>query len=442
MPYFAPTLRQGRYFGLVGAYIAVTLVLGCSGSDSSDGESNASATGGGTGTTNPNVGGVLASGGTLAAGGSSVTALGGQAVGGYLTSDGTGASDVGGRGSNTSVPGVGGRGSDPSATGGLPEGGRGGTGTIRAIGGRESNGGAPHTGGFVSVGGSAGTGGSALGGSKPTGGAPSVAGSRATGGATNSGSTLPKGGSTAGGGTKSSTGTCYTAPAEEIGTQARTGTISGYGTVSFWAKTPHDIVRLHTTMVVPPKPPASGTLFLWPGIQPFGANFDPIDNGVLQPVLTWGPTCAPTTKPRSYSTWWISGQYVNTNGSEPGYTGCASGPALSVEVCDTLDIDIALSGTVWRQTVIDERTDQTVTYDIDLQNQSQNLAYFVIEEYSSTPVSEVIFTDTTLTFNSPDAADCKVYMRGQTDFVSTPTASSDGLSCTIPQIILRANGIQ
>lgn len=235
---------------------------------------------------------------------------------------------------------------------------------------------------------------------------------------------------------------CYLAPETEIGSQARADEITGYGTVALWARTPHQIVRLQTTMVVPPKPPPSGTLFLWPGLQPFGANFEPIDNGVLQPVLTWGPACAPVAQPRVYSTWWISGQYVNTNGSVPGYTDCNSGPAMSVNVCDRLEMEITLSGTVWRQLVTNTQTNQSVIYDIDMQNQAQNLAYFDIEEYSSTPVSEVIFTDTTLTFDSPDAADCRIYMRGQTDFVSTPTASSDGLECSIAQMILRAQGIQ
>jgi hypothetical protein len=75
-------------------------------------------------------------------------------------------------------------------------------------------------------------------------------------------------------------------------------------------------------------------------------------------------------------------------------------------------------------------------------NQAQNLAYFVIEEYSSAPVSEVIFTDTTITFASPDSGDCKLAMRGQTDYVSVPVPSSDGRSCAIQEIILRAQGIQ
>ena len=194
-------------------------------------------------------------------------------------------------------------------------------------------------------------------------------------------------------------------------------------------------------MLVPPTPPASGTLFLWPGLQPNGANFQPIDNGVLQPVLTWGPACAPGKQPRAYSTWWISGQYVNTNGKQPGYTDCHGGPIMSVDVGDVLIIDMALDGTIWTQTVTDAETGESVVYSIDMMNQSQNLAYFVIEEYSSTPVSDVVFSDIVITFGAPDAADCKLAMRGQNDFVTVPVPSSDGRSCAIQQITLRAQGV-
>src|SRR6185437_548303 len=158
-----------------------------------------------------------------------------------------------------------------------------------------------------------------------------------------------------------------------LGPEAPGGRISGYGTVLFWANANNQIVRLQTTMVVPPEPPATGTLFLWPGLQPDGANYDPIDNGVLQPVLTWGSSCAPGKQPRAYSTWWISGQYVNTNGSDPGYTGCAGGPIMSVAVGDTLDLDFSLAGTIWTQTVTDAQTGQSVSYSIDMMNQAQNL---------------------------------------------------------------------
>ena len=288
-----------------------------------------------------------------------------------------------------------------------------------------------------------------MGGAKGMGGATASGGTRATGGAdglAGRGGSTGAGGSSATGGAKGTGGStstgCYTAPATPVGTQAPGGQVSGYGSVLIAANPNNQIVRLHTKMVVPPEPAPSGTLFLWPGLDPDGANFKPIDNGVLQPVLTWGSSCAPGTQPRAYSTWWISAQYVNTFGNVSGYTGCSGGSVMSVNVCDTLDMDIQLSGTVWNQTVTDVETNRTVTYSIDMKNQAQNLAYFVIEEYSSAPVSEVIFTDTTITFASADPADCKLNTRGQSDYVSTPVASSDGLTCSISQIILRAQGIQ
>ena len=56
--------------------------------------------------------------------------------------------------------------------------------------------------------------------------------------------------------------------------------------------------------------PAAGVrhALLWPGLQPDGpgANDQPLDNGVLQPVLTWGPTCAPNAPDGDpYGSWWI-----------------------------------------------------------------------------------------------------------------------------------------
>ncbi len=72
----------------------------------------------------------------------------------------------------------------------------------------------------------------------------------------------------------------------------------------------------------------------------------------------------------------------------------------------------------------DVQSGQSVTYAIDMMNQSQNLAYFVIEEYSSAPESDVIFTDITLTYGAPDAADCKVAMRGRNDYISVPAPSA------------------
>ena len=363
--------------------------------------------------------------------------------GGHVGSAGSGGS-VGSGGST-------GSGGSPGSGGSVGSGG-----TNAATGG--ANGTAGHdgaSGGVTASGGSVGAGTGGAAGHTGTGGSSGASGSggqagghAATGGASGATAGHPgsggAGGTAAGsgghGGRSASGGSSGSGGAGGMGPEAP-GRVTGYGTVLISANAKNQMIRLQTTMVVPPEPPASGTLFLWPGLQPDGANFEPIDNGVLQPVLTWGPSCAPGKQPRSYSTWWISGQYVNTNGSDTSYMGCKGGTIMSVAVGDTLDMDIALSGTVWTQTVTDEQTGQSVTYDIDLMNQAQNLAYFVIEEYSSAPVSDVVFTNTTITFDSPDAGDCKLTMRGQNDYVSVPVASSDGRSCFIEDIILRAQGV-
>ena len=329
-----------------------------------------------------------------------------------------------GTGGTSSAGGVTGSG---GATGSAGSGGKGGSATAGSSGGAQAGGNAGHLGGGAGAGGQ--TSGQA-GASGTAGTAGGHAGSGGAGGKAGAAGHVGSGGQSGAGGMGG------------LGPAAPGGRISGYGTVLIWANANNQIVRLQTTMVVPPEPPASGTLFLWPGLQPDGANYDPINNGVLQPVLTWGPSCAPGKQPRAYSTWWISGQYVNTNGSDPGYTGCQGGPIMSVAVGDTLKMYFSLAGTIWTQTVTDVQTGQSVSYSIDMMKQAQNLAYFVIEEYSSAPVSEVIFTDTTITFGSPDSGDCKLAMRGQTDYVSVPVPSSDGRSCTIREIILRAQGIQ
>jgi len=370
------------------AIAALLTVAACgSGDQTSSGSGGSTTTGGNMGSGGVGSGGAVGSGGSTSATGGTVGSGGRQGATGGTAAPGTG---------GASSPG----------TGGTAGQGSGSTGAAAGGGGRGAS---P---------GSAGAGASHSGGAGGDG--------RASGGA--------------GGAGRGGSGVSGAAGAGGLGPEAP-GRVTGYGTVLISANAKNQIVRLQTTLLVPPQPPASGTLFLWPGLQPDGANFEPIDNGVLQPVLTWGPSCAPGKAPRSYSTWWISGQYVNTNGHETGYTGCLGGPIMSVAVGDSLDIDIALAGTTWTQTVTDLQSGQSVSYALDLMNQAQNLAYFVIEEYSSAPVSDVVFTNTTITFGAPDAADCRLTMRGQNDFVSVPVASSDGRSCVIPQIILRAQGV-
>jgi hypothetical protein len=289
-------------------------------------------------------------------------------------------------------------------------------------------------------GGSAGMGGSAgvTGASGGSGGnlAGANGGSSARGGA--GGSSGGLGGSSAGTGGAGTGGSGGSTPNNDyLKTKTR-----NYGFVQLAASSKNQVTSLTTTLTVPVKPLANtGTLFLWPGIQPGGANFDPIDNGVLQPVLTWGPTCAPNAPRNAYTSWWISAQYVNTFGSDPGYTGCLGGDGMSVAVGDELVLVMTLNGTVWSQTVTDSVSMQSVSFDLDMLGQAQNYAEFSIEIYTENPASDVVFTDTTVTFADAEAAACQPTVRGINDFFTNPQASADGKQCTIDRIVLRAQGV-
>jgi hypothetical protein len=221
------------------------------------------------------------------------------------------------------------------------------------------------------------------------------------------------------------------------------GNVSGAGTVEFQASTTTQIVELKTTLTVPTKPASSGTLFLWPGLQPLpnGQNYNPIGEGVLQPVLTWGRSCAPNS-PTNPTGWWISAQYVNTYGYNQGHTGCLGGQSIDVQIGDQLDITMSLKGTVWSQLVLDRQSGQMATYDIDMAGQDQNWAIFRIEEpTSTTPSSDVVFTSTTMTFAAADPMACQPTVRGLNDYVAPTQTSMDGTRCCVSRIILRAQGV-
>ncbi|HXX67816.1 MAG TPA: hypothetical protein VEK07_11570 [Polyangiaceae bacterium] len=225
--------------------------------------------------------------------------------------------------------------------------------------------------------------------------------------------------------------------------------VNSFGFVRLVTSNDNQIVGFDTTLTVPTEPPPMGTLFLWPGLQPNpgGANFATLNNGVLQPVLTWGPTCAPNSPGTDpFASWWISAQYVNTfitdaSANFAAYTGCHGGPGMDVAVGDNLDITMALSGMNWVQTVTDARSGTSVSYTIDMLGQAQNLAEFVIEPHGQEPVSDVIFTSTTITFASSQPSACQPQVRGTNDYFSAPQASSDGLHCCIAKVILRAEGV-
>jgi hypothetical protein len=203
------------------------------------------------------------------------------------------------------------------------------------------------------------------------------------------------------------------------------------------------ILGFETTLVVPPEPPKSGTLFLWPGLQPLpgGTNFEPIDNGVLQSVLTWGRSCAPSAPRDPYGSWWISAEYVNTYGSAPGYTGCNGGGAIDVAVGDALRISMSLTGTIWNQRVVDDQSGAIATFDLDLRGQAQDRAIFAIESSGAMLVSDAVFTSTVLTFEASEPSGCRPRVRGETDSYSAIEVSANGKRCCVPEIVLRATSM-
>ncbi|MFC9439825.1 hypothetical protein [Nocardia sp. NPDC057030] len=201
----------------------------------------------------------------------------------------------------------------------------------------------------------------------------------------------------------------------------------------------NEMVRMQTHFVVPAKPARVGTMFLWPGLEPRegGRNYYPIGLGVLQPVLTWGDACAPVQQPPTYSTWWISGQYVNVYSKDPRYADCHSGRAMSVKVGEALDMDIALDQAtgVWTQTITGQSG--TVRYSINLRAQAQNMALFAIEPWDNARIpNRLVFTDTTITFRDPAQQACltpELTYTG-TGGTLTPPTTSDGRRCHIDTV--------
>ncbi|MFI5779039.1 hypothetical protein [Nocardia sp. NPDC051570] len=199
----------------------------------------------------------------------------------------------------------------------------------------------------------------------------------------------------------------------------------------------NEIVRLQTHFTVPAQPPQVGTMFLWPGLEPRpgGRNYDPIGLGVLQPVLTWGQSCAPDSQPSAYSTWWIAAMYVNV-GNDPDYSGCRSGQAMSVRVGEVLDVDMVLDPAtgVWKQTVTGRSG--SVDFSIDMGEQAQNMALFAIEPWNNASLAgRLDFSDTTITFRDRADDSClhpELTYTGTGGRISPPAV--DGARCHIDSI--------
>jgi hypothetical protein len=126
-----------------------------------------------------------------------------------------------------------------------------------------------------------------------------------------------------------------------------------FAIIYYLVQPPNKISRFQTILPATKLPTVRSTLFIWPGLQHRGGS-DParIGNGVLQPVLTWGPSCNPAAprKGADYMGWWISAMYVNITTGAAGRGGCAGGEAMDVAVGDRLYIDFSVEGICTRFT--------------------------------------------------------------------------------------------
>ncbi|KAJ3076345.1 Vam6/Vps39-like protein [Podochytrium sp. JEL0797] len=211
-------------------------------------------------------------------------------------------------------------------------------------------------------------------------------------------------------------------------------------------QTGNQFLSYTSTIVVPPVPAQTSgteTYFIWPGLQPgtttVSQNFLPINNGVLQPVLTFGPTCAPGKTAQQaanpYYGWAISGQYVNTFGSAPGYVGCLGGSFMAVQPGDQLVMTIQLQPgtTTWYQKVTDSTSGNSVDFSIDMKGQTQTRALFAIELYGqATPYFGVVIQNVVMVVQEKDPGFCSGPFVGQTSTTCAGVVlSADGKTCSI-----------
>lgn len=235
---------------------------------------------------------------------------------------------------------------------------------------------------------------------------------------------------------------CGAIPTQPPG-KVTSGRVAGAGLVEYDVKSSNAFNRLRTTLSVPAEPAPSGSIFIWPGLQPTpsASNLQPIGNGALLPVLTWGPSCAPDAPP-NYTTWWIAPTYSNISSSDPQYSGCHAGKVARAETNQRIDIEIRLDGTKWVQRVVNRDTLEASEFSLDLKGQVQGRAFFDIElQTSNKPTEDVVFTNTILSMDTAEPGACQPVMRGANDFASKPRVSSDGKRCCIDRIVLRASGV-
>lgn len=213
-----------------------------------------------------------------------------------------------------------------------------------------------------------------------------------------------------------------------------------FGRVVFSIGAGNGVTGLHTTLTVPDEPPAMGSLEVFPSLAPNPLSPAPnlADLGTVQPTLAWGPTCLPSSPNNAYAAWSASGDYID---NALASSVCQGGDGMDVKVGDDLAIDLALQGTGWNESITNSRNGRTVTFDIDVEGQPEVFPTFEIASNAQSPVSDIVFTSTTITMAASEPGACQPTLRGPDDSFSTPTASLDGRTCCISHVVLRALGV-
>jgi hypothetical protein len=221
---------------------------------------------------------------------------------------------------------------------------------------------------------------------------------------------------------------------------------------------PNQIIDFQTTTVAPTLPPASSNnsayIDYWPGLEPLtnSVNYLPTNGGLLQPAMLVGA---------SAQGWGGNSSYYNSNGVPPIVEGAIGNQGNSAAVGDNnfnnpgspngftvlpgdvIAEDMVLDQTTgdWTVNFTDTTSNRSNTLILNMQGQGQNFAIFALETWYGMPLNNpVIFTNSTLTFASPDTTGICTSSGPSNNYVTTPpTLDSTGTKCSIAEVILYQN---
>jgi len=207
-----------------------------------------------------------------------------------------------------------------------------------------------------------------------------------------------------------------------------------FSTFQLWVPKIH-ITSLRTTLTVPPSPPPFGFISLWPGID----NVEAISRNagfLQQPLLQWGGVCTDPSLPH-YASWLAEAFYYSQSQDLRGqHGGCNGGNVISVKPNDHLTETIALNGTTWRQTIVDDRGGKSATFSYSVQKlnrQYPDRVNFAIEIWNTfgfnNKVPPVTFTNTEFTASTP-LGSCTL-----TSYIWPPSNSTTGKNSTSAPVV-------